>query len=142
MESSEESINRQGGKGLAFLPHVGTAAFDGSASQQYFHRDLNHIEGEGPDLGITKCKADHTAQLDAHLWPIFLAHGIVPTVHHELIVDDLPTTYETENFEFRARLTLQGRNCTVLRTLALPGSAPIFDELWIDQGRTSCIQRL
>jgi hypothetical protein len=109
--------------------------------QAYYHRDLNGIEQvDGPDLTIDKGKQTQPG-FDSHVWPLFFAHGIVATVQHELRADDLPTTYDPDDFEVRGRLPFRGRTCTIVRTMAMPGMGQIFDEFWIDLNQRSAIYR-
>jgi hypothetical protein len=83
-ETSEEVLSARGGREdrLEYVLRVGTRAFDGRALQGLLHRDVNRIQEDGPDLVMDKDLA--MAQFDPQLWPVFFAHGIVPTVHHEL----------------------------------------------------------
>jgi hypothetical protein len=138
-ETSEGAISECGGKGLAYVTLVGTSAFDGKSLQGLRHRDLNGIEEDVPDLDIG---TDLTrAQFDTHVWPVFFAHGMIPTVHQILRPDQLPRTYDPEDFEVRGQLSLGGRTCTVVRTDPVAAMKPIFDELWVDLGRESAICR-
>jgi hypothetical protein len=141
LESSESAISVNGGKGLTYVPRVGTLTFDRTALQAYYHRDLNGIQQEdGPDLTIDKGEQLHPG-FDTHVWPLFFGHGIVATVQRELRGDDLPTTYDSEDFEMRGQLPFRGRTCTVVRTMAMPGMGHIFDEFWIDLNQKSAIYR-
>jgi hypothetical protein len=49
--------------------------------------------------------------------------------------------YDLENFEFRGRQLFKGRPCLICRTEPIPGTAPSFDEFWIDRERGSAIYR-
>jgi hypothetical protein len=138
-ETSEGAISERGGKGLAYVTRVGTSAFDGKSLQTYGHRELNGIEDDVPDMSIETDVS--RARFDAHLWPVFFAHGMIPTAQHILRPDQLPRTYDPEDFEVRGRLALAGRSCTVVRTDPVPAMEPMFDELWVDLGRESAICR-
>jgi hypothetical protein len=139
-ESSEYIMRQRQGGGWEYTLRVGTSAFNGKALQGLTHRDLNDIKEDVPDLSIDKGDLARS-DFDAHLWPVFFAHGFVPTVHHYLQPDKLPTSYDPENFEVQGSQSFQGRSCTVVRTEPVAGNPPIFDELWIDRDQKSAIHR-
>jgi hypothetical protein len=142
VQSSQQDLSAGGGKGLSYVTMVATAAFDGTALQTYYHREENHLQGDGPDLVIEKGQLHRGGAFDHNLYPVFFAHGIVATVYDtQLQAYDLPTTYDSDNFEVRGRLPFRGRNCSVIRTLSLPMSAAFYDEFWIDTSQISAVYR-
>jgi hypothetical protein len=91
LESSEDVLTE--GKGYA--PRTGTSAFDGKALHELTHREANGFGPDGPDLVIAKGDLSQQ-QVDTALWPVFFAHGIIPTVHSPLRPDKLPTAPDPE----------------------------------------------
>jgi hypothetical protein len=139
LESSTEAITEDGAGNRSYIPRVSTQTYDGQAVQTLTHRDVNRIP-IGPDLGISKGDLVFF-RVDSELSPVFIAHGIVPTVHGELRPDKMPTTHNPEDFDVRGNLPFKGRKCLVLRTEAAPFAQPSFDEFWVDRGRMSAILR-
>lgn len=143
VESSLEIISEDDAKRRKYINRFHTTTFDGTSSQDYFHRDLNHLDQDGPDLSIGKGQLSRGGPFDMHLYPVLFAHGVVITGKDtELRPYELPMSYDPEYFEVRGDgLSFQGRRCMVLRTMPLPNVEPYFDELWIGAGEKSTVQR-
>ncbi len=137
LESSEDVIT----EGRGYARRVGTKAFDGKALYELTHREANGFGSDGPDLAIAKGSLSQQ-QVDAVYWPVFFAHGIVPTLHSPLRPDKLPTTPDPEEFEVRGTQALNGRPCLVIRTEPLAGGqGSSTDEYWVDTSRDGAIVR-
>jgi hypothetical protein len=140
LEWSQDVISGDEGN-TKFITRNQSFAFDGKTFQALYHRVANGLPEEAPDLGIHKGDMGK-AQFDSGLYPVFFAHGVVPTGYGDLRVDKLSIAYEPDDFEVRGRQTFNGRNCTVVRTDPVPGHIqPSFGELWIDQSQKSAIHR-
>ena len=58
---------------------------------------------------------------ESHLYPPFMAHGIVPTVDTPLRFDRFPTDHDAEEFKSQGTTTHSGRQCESLKlTLRMP----------------------
>lgn len=137
LETSEDILT----EGRGYAPRIGTSAFDGKALHELTHREANGFGPDGPDLVIAKGNLSQQ-QIDAVLWPVFFAHGIVPTVHSPLRPDKLPIAPDPEEFEVRGVQALNGRPCLVVRTEPLAGGqGPSSDEYWVDADRAGAIVR-
>jgi len=123
----------------SYVTRVSTETFDGKAYQHLAHKEVNHIT-EGSDLSIAKGNLAQ-ARIDAHLLPLFFAHGIVESVHAQLRPDQMPTTYDADDFEMRNSQSFHGRNCKVVRTEPVSGEKGSFDEYLIDPAQRSAIHR-
>ncbi|MHB1426510.1 MAG: hypothetical protein ACYC3I_25395 [Gemmataceae bacterium] len=145
LEGSEEVLYANGKddpKEWEFRPRINTSAYDGEALQSLTHRKANRLENDREDdLSIGKGNLGPDAQFDPALWPIFFAHGIVPTVHSTLLVDKLPLTHDPDDFDIAGRQLLRGQNCLLARTEPLAGMTSISDEFWINPSQKSAIYR-
>ena len=97
--------------------------------------DLNH-----PDLITSKGDLSRS-RFEAYLWPIFSAHGIVPTESTPLVIDPWPHSHEAEEFELRGTTVFAGRSCTIIRGDPSPSTPSLRDEFFVDVGRQSAILR-
>ncbi len=142
-ESSEEVIYGADDSKLKYVSRIHTSAFDGKTAQALYHRAANGLleEESVPDLAIAKGEQGRMFQFDPNLWPVFFAHGLVPTDDSGVRADKLSLTYDAENLEMRGRQTFNGRTCTVVRTEPEPGMVPCFDEIWIDQSQKGAVYR-
>ncbi len=140
LETSEEIVSTRGGRGVEFLPRVSTSAFDGKIGQAYYHRDINGLGDDGPDLSISTPSTPGT-WFDAHLWPLLYAHGLVPTAHTDIRLDKPWPSYDPKHFTLMDGQLFHGRNCTVVQTHPRSGKGSIHDEFWIDIRERSTIHR-
>lgn len=144
MEQTEEVTNVIDGdakNGLVYKTCVSTSTWDGELLQKLMHRKANQLPADGPDLGIGKGNLGPGAQFGSEMWPIFMAHGIVPTVHSPLMVDKWPLIHDSDDFDVAGLQLLRGQNCLIVRTDHSPGSSPISDEFWINPNQKSAIHR-
>jgi hypothetical protein len=145
LETTQDILSEEGGRGLKYRVRVSTSTFDGKASHGFTHKRTNGIEGIDDqnlaDLIIGKGEYVGT-EFDNHLYPILFAHGLVPTVHTDIQMQKLPPAYSAEDFDVRGRQALEGRECTVVRTEPTGGTkTPIYDEFWLDATQGSAIWR-
>jgi hypothetical protein len=143
LETSEGVLHGDEGTRRKFAPRVSTSANDGKVGGCYTHREANGIpDGDAADLIINLNDAPTRGTwFDPHLWPVFYAHGLIPTVQTDVRLNKLPMSYDPDNFEVRGRQTARGRNYTVVQTDPMAGNQPIHDELWIDLSQQSTIHR-
>lgn len=146
MESSEEVAYANGKendpRAWEYRTRISTSAYDGEALQSLIHRKANQLEKDRPDdLSIGKGNLGMGAQFGNEICPIFMAHGIVPTVHSPIFVDKLPLTHDPDDFEVTGRQLLRGQNCLIVRTEPSPGNSPLSDEFWINSQQKSAILR-
>ena len=144
LEGSDDCIYLNGkdndSKAWEYRTYTHTSAYDGEALQSLRHKKENRIDDDLYDLAIGKGNLGPGAQFPSEIWPIFMAHGIVPTVHSLLFVDKLPLTHDPDDFDIAGRQLLRGRNYLLLRTEPT-GNAPLSDEFWIDPQQKSAIHR-
>lgn len=124
-----------------YRTRISTSAYDGKLLQKYRHRKANRIDEDLSDLSIGKGNLGPHAGLGNEVWPIFFAHGIVPTVHSPLLVDKWLLSHDPEEFDLAGRQMLRAQNCLLVRTDPVGGSGSLSDEFWIDPGRKSAILR-
>lgn len=145
LESSEEMVNAHDSddpKKWEWRKSIHTSAYDGEMLQHLTHRKANGLEKDGEeDLSISKGSLGPGAQFGPEVWPIFFAHGIVPTVQSSLLVDKLPLSLDADDFNIAGWQRLRGQNCLLMRTDPLPGTSPISDEFWVNPKQQSAIQR-
>ncbi len=126
---------------------ISTSAYDGEALQSLTHRKANRIDDDVDDLSIGKGDLGPGAVFGSELWPIFFAHGIVPTVHSPLLVDKLPLTHDPDDFQVRGRQLLRDQHCLLVQTKPLStgaspgGEGTLSDEFWINPTQKSAIHR-
>ncbi|MBY0461336.1 MAG: hypothetical protein K2V38_28805 [Gemmataceae bacterium] len=123
-----------------WVPSLRITAFNGTEYQQALPRDKNDRGADEADVSISKGNPDLRVT-DSDLWPVFEAHGIVPTVDAPLLVGRLPIAHEAEDFALRGSTTHAGRPCGVLVTNPTGTTPNLSDELWVDAGRQSAIPR-
>ncbi len=146
MEGSEDVLSHNGSddpRNWGFRSRMYTSAYGGESLQHYTHRKANGLENDREeDLSIGKGDLGPGAQFGHELSPIFLTHGIVPTVHSMLMVDKWPLAHDPDDFDVAGRQNLRGQNCLLLRTEPSPGMTSISDEFWINLQQQSAIHRL
>lgn len=145
LEGSQDviyAIGNENAERLEYHHRINTSAYDGKALQSLFHKKANEIDDDRVgDLYIDTGNLGQGAQFGGELWPIFFAHGIVPTVHSPLLVNKLPLDHDPDDFAVAGRQILRGQNCLVVRTEPLAGMGTISDELWINSAQKSAIHR-
>ena len=124
-----------------YRTQLGTSAYDGKLLQSLRHRKANRIDADVADLSIGKGNLGPHAGLPDEVWPIFFAHGIVPTVHSPLRVDKWPLSHDPEDFDLAGRQMLRSQNCLIVRTDPVAGSGSLSDEFWTDPRQKSAILR-
>lgn len=122
------------------IPRVRTVAYDRKALQTLVPRDMNERGRDDPDIGLSEGDL-HQQTLEAYLWPVFAAHGMVPTVNGTLRPDRLPVHHELEEFELRGTIEHLGRSCVILRTEPINAHPSLADEFWVDPAREGAIAR-
>jgi hypothetical protein len=142
LEEAEEVIYADA-KNFEYRRRISTSAYDGKALQSLSHRKENRIDpkDDDVDLSIGKGNLGPGAQFRTEMWPVFFAHGIVPTVHSPPLVDKLPLSHDPDNFDVSGKQLLRGQECLLVRTDPLPGVWPISDEMWINLKQRSAIHR-
>ena len=123
-----------------WVPQVTTDAYDGKVYQTAVPRDQNNRGPTEPDMCLSTGNLEHAAPAFDY-WPIFFAHGIVPTVNAPLRPNDLPIRHELDEFELRGTINVMGRPCTVMRTEPISAQKSLSDEFCIDRGRQSAVVR-
>jgi hypothetical protein len=149
LESSQEIIHADSLEPTAKMEYrkrINTSAYDGKSLQSLRHRKANGIEDDVADLAIGKGDLGPSACFGNEIWPIFFAHGIVPTIHTPLLVDKLPLSHDPDDFDIAGQQMLRKQNCFLVRTEPLSSGAvgqdgTVFDEFWINPRQKSAIQR-
>jgi hypothetical protein len=151
LEGSQDIIQAKGEEDTArreYHTRISTSAYDGEALQSLRHRKANGIDDDGEaDLSIGKGNLGLGACFGNEVWPIFFAHGIVPSIHSPLRVDKLPLSHDPDDFEVRGWQLLGGQNCLLVRSEplssggAVGGDGTLFDEYWIDPTQKGAIHR-
>ncbi len=149
LESSQEIIHAESLEPTAKMEYrkrINTSAYDGKSLQSLRHRKLNGIDDDVADLAIGKGELGPAACFGNEVWPIFFAHGIVPTIHTPLRVDKLPLSHDSDDFDVAGQQMLRNQNCLLVRTEPLSSGSPgqdgtTFDEFWINSRQKSAIQR-
>lgn len=124
-----------------WVPRLRYTAYNGDVFQQALPRESN---GRGPDeadVSISKGNLGDRQVAGCDLWPVFMAHGVVPTADSPLRVDRLPTEHEPDELRVRGTVAHAGRSCVVLRTDPTGTMPNISDEFWVDPDRQSAIAR-
>ncbi len=116
-----------------------TRSFDGSKMFAAVRNGKEQL-GAVPDVAIVK--GDLAGQqVGAELWPLFAAHGIIPTARQPLRPDKPPTAFTPEMFHRRGQLSHEGIKCEVLNSEPLDSAPAATDEFWIDAGSDGFIRR-
>ena len=79
--------------------------------------------------------------MSAELWPIFEAHGIIPTAQNPLRPDKPPVNFTPEMFQRRGQLVHAKATCEVLNTEPLNGVPANIDEFWVEVVADGFIRR-
>jgi MYXO-CTERM domain-containing protein len=110
--------------------------YDGKTHRTSLPRDRNDLRPNDADLGISRGNLA-TKQIDTYLWPVFMAHGLVPIPSAKLRVDRLPRSHDPEEFTLSGSTTYGGRACLILQTDPSPNPY----EIWVDPGMSAAIPR-
>jgi hypothetical protein len=130
------------GKGQ-LIPRVTTHVFDGASFKAAIPR-LQNSDAVfkpaplDPDVAVATGVLDHLT-MESNYWPLFLGHGIVPTVHTPLKDNQLRFSPEAKYWNIFGEGVHKGQRCLVLRTKVFPGPSPHFDEYWVDVSRGSAV---
>ncbi len=116
-------------------------AYNGISLQRGIVRDPKANGSQEPDINIIKGYLGNQQAADAYLFPVFMAHGIVPTVFSHLRPDRLPISNSPEDFTLSSKASLSGRECVLLRTNPTGSTPTLADEFWIDSNRDCAILR-
>ncbi len=119
----------------------GVRAYDGKVLYQWTPSDRNTYLGKrNPNFFITR---GNLATLDYphELWPVFEAHGIIPTTGKVLRPDRLPSDHVAEDLHIRGKVNHIGRTCLILGNIPPNEHIPLSDELYIDGERGSAVVR-
>lgn len=124
-----------------WVPRLRVTAFNGTAYQQAHPREKNDRGADEADISISKGNLGDREVVESDLWPVFMAHGVVPTVDSPLRVDRLLVAHEAEDFVVRGTVSHTGRQCVSLGTNPTGSTPNLSDEFWVDTGRQSAIVR-
>jgi hypothetical protein len=133
-----ETIFSQASK--RYVPLVKTIAYNGKTYQTAIPREQNESTPSDPDVFLSKGDLEQMS-VDVFFWPVFEAHGLVPTVNVPLRPDKLPIQHELDELDARGMIEHGGRRCAVLRTEPLNVNVALSDEFLVDQSRESAILR-
>ena len=137
IEKREEVFSYSSGR---FILRVTTNAYDRKAYQTFVPRVVNGLSPEDSEISLMKGDL-HQVHVEAELWPLFYAHGLIPTVNAPLRPDKWPTDHEPEDFIFRSSTPVAGKPCTVFRSEPMASSPGVFDEFYIGQTSDSPVLR-
>ena len=98
------------------------------------------LGGNRADVGVTSGSLSQH-QVEASLWPLFAAHGIVPSAQRPLVPDKPPVNFNAEMFHHRGLVALEGVKCELIRTEPLDAAPAGTDELWVDPTANGFIRR-
>ena len=122
-----------------FIPNRYIHVYDGSGSKRLFPRDENTSNdyappGRSAELGIIK--NGNNVDMDITDFPVFLAHGVIPTSRHPIEgSEQFRRPLEAADYQVRDRAVLRGKACSILRTTPLPEQNRFYEELWVESGR-------
>jgi len=125
---------------------VAIRTFDGKTMGEVFPREANgrspsRPDPSTPDATVTTGNVN-VAAFGVEYYPLFFAHGIVPTATTPVIPGPrMRIKPDPEMFYIQGRGRYQDRDCLVVRTHPLRRSKSQMDELWIDPARDSAVLR-
>ena len=140
-EISGQAFDGQKG---AFVPYSRTELFDGTLSKVFMARNPQNSPELDADLYLVGRKQQGGVHFEFSEFPIFLAHGIVPTGLKDSLVGSMTTPQKLllplkrDAFYIHARGFRDQRECLVLRTQPDP-QVGVFYEFWVDSSRESAI---
>ena len=123
-----------------FLPRSTTISFDGEQLFVSAMTDDEFLKKGMSDLTVVKGDLT-TYQIGAELWPVFAAHGLVPTSHRPLLPDRWPATHQAGAFVGRGQTAQDGVRCEVLRSEPLDVVPATSDEILVDAGTDGFVRR-
>lgn len=123
-----------------YSPIVDVRAYNGRIYQVNADRTKGEWDPRNANVGITKGSMQ-AVHLEADLWPVLFAHGIVPTVNKPSRPDRMLIGHHADEFEYRGEVSHQGSRCFILRTDPAASTPFLVDELFIDPGKESAVIR-
>lgn len=114
--------------------------YDGKAIKTWNRRTPEKYTGKQPNLIIGTGNLRHVT-VEAVYWPVFEAHGVIPTANYPLRLSQLPLEPEAEEFRFLGNVFHDGRQCRLVRTEPINSVPELFDEMTVDTSQRSLILR-
>jgi hypothetical protein len=127
--------------GDRWVPRLRITSFDGRSYQQSWPREKNDRSPEECDISVSKGSHAERRATESHLWPAFIAHGIVPTVNDPLRLDRWPIEHDPEGFVSLGQVAHAGRSCALIRTTPTGTSPNLSDQFWVDEDRQGAVLR-
>jgi hypothetical protein len=112
------------------------SAYNGKVHQIWLPRELNELAPIEHELSIIKGNLGYY-HVETHLWPVFMAHGIVPTPNAPIWVDRFPKNHEPAEFILAGSVIHDGKSCLVLKM----EPSPLSYEVWLESEKASAIAR-
>jgi hypothetical protein len=129
------------------VPYERTELFDGSLSKVFMPRNPQNPPELDADLYLIGRDQQGGVHFELGEFPIFLAHGIVPTELKDTLVGSMTTPkhlllpLKQGAFTIHGRGLRAARECLVLRTQGDPQTRIVY-EYWIDLARESAIVQM
>ena len=123
-----------------YVPFGGIGTWDGSTNRSLSPKERNFLGPKQAEFTIST--GPISTEFDARYHPLFIAHGILPTVGRPLLLDRMPKPHEIEEFRVIGEVTHLGRRCIILRTEPLNSTPGMTDELWIDAEKKELLRKI
>lgn len=128
----------------SFYPRVTVEMFDGKALKTAIPRaqNLSEFHSPAPSQPEIVEQTGGFSNFTPDYWPILVGHGIIPTVHRQIVPGMLIVKPEEELFYVHGQGVFSGRNCLVVRTVpARQAGGASYNEYWVDEARESAVVR-